>query len=151
MLITHRQTQFVRPYSENDDEPKNPFRDRLEGYEYLEVHDRLERYTDTYDNSEYDTNPATGVTDVVDNSGDDSVGRNMRFHGDRASGIYSETRFNSNSAGDTFHYTRLSFRDEGGKTIVQQAADHDGDKVEEFFRETVVDRASGQIESVVER
>lgn len=150
MLITQTQTHYARPYSQ-DDEPKNPFRDRLEGFEYLEVHDRLERYTDTYDNSEYDTNPARGITDVFDNSGDDSVGRNMRFHGDRAAGVYSETRFNSNAAGDTFGFTRLSFSNQDGKVTVQQAADRDGDKVEEFFRETVVDRASGQILSVIER
>lgn len=151
MNITQRTYAHAHPFSAQDADYKNPFKDRLEGHEYMEVHARLERYTDTYDNSEYDRNPEVGVVDIVDSSGDSSVGANMQFQGNRHAGTYSETRFNTNGAGDQFHIRRLSFSNAGDSVQITQAADRDGDKFEEFHRQTLVNRASQQIESVVER
>jgi hypothetical protein len=152
MLITNRQTQNYnpRPTLTQGDDFKNPFRDRMEAHEYMEVHDRLVRYTDTYDNSEYDSNPARGVTEVMDSSGDASVGSNMRFHGSHAEGTYQETRFNSHQ-GNSYNVVRLNFTHQGDKVLVTQAADRDGDKYEEFHRETLINPRTMQIESVVER
>jgi hypothetical protein len=149
MLITNRQNPQARSLQDGDF--KNPFRDRLEGHEYLEVHDRLIRYTDNYDNSEYDSSPATGVTDVFDSSGDASVGSNMRFHGSHHEHVYQETRFNSNKAGDVYNVTRLNFSQVGEKVLVTQAGDNDGDGYEEFHRQTLVNPRTRQIENVVER
>ena len=153
MLITtnNRQSPQYQSYSAQDPDYKNPFIDRLEGHECMEVHDRLERYTDTYDNSEYDRNPAVGIIAVVDSSGDASVGANMRFQGNRHTGVYEEVRFNTNKAGDIFSVRRLNFTPADGKIVVTQAADRDGDKSEEFYRQTVVNPATGQIENVIER
>lgn len=150
MLISSSPTPRALTRREDQDF-KNPFVDRLEGREYLEVHARLERYTDTYDNTEYDRNPAVGVVDVVDVSGDPSVGRMMQFQGDRHAGTYSETRYNTTPAGDVFAWRQLSFSTTPGEVTVLQAADRDGDGSQEFHRQTVVDRASEQILSVVER
>lgn len=150
MLITTHNTQH-RTFSAHDPDPKNPFIDRLEGREYLEVHARLERYTDTYDNSEYDRDPAVGVIDVFDSSGDASVGANMRFQGDRHTGVYEEVRFNTNKAGDVFSVRRLNFSPVDGKIVATQAADRDGDKFEEFHRQTTINPTTGQIENIVER
>lgn len=140
-----------RTYQPQNLDFKNPFRDKLEGTEYIEVQNRLERYTKTYDNTEYDQNPEIGVVDVFDSSGDSAVGSNMMFHGNLSLGAFSETRYNSNRAGDRFHVTKLSFSNQADKVVVVQSRDQDGDKYEEFLRETTIDRASQRIENVVER
>lgn len=151
LITTHNNRQQYSTFSAQEPDYKNPFVDQLEGHEFLEVHDRLERYTDTYDNTEYDSNPAVGVIDVRDSSGDSSVGANMRFQGNRHTGVYEEVRFNTNKAGDIFSVRRLNFTPADGKLVVTQAADRDGDKSEEFHRQTVVNPATGQIENIVER
>lgn len=151
MLITTNTYTQYKPFSAQDPDYKNPFIDQLEGHEFMEVHARLERYTDTYDNSEYDRNPAVGIIDVVDSSGDRSVGANMRFQGNRHTGVYEEVRFNSNAAGDIFSVRRLNFSPVDGKIVATQAADRDGDKFEEFHRQTTVNPATGQIEKIIER
>jgi hypothetical protein len=146
MLIKQNRQIQAHPQSEF----KNPFRDKLEGTEYLEVHQRLQTYTSTYDQTQYDRSPAPGVVDVFDSSGDSSVGRNMNFYGNHGSEIYAETRWNTNAAGRDVNIVKLEFETVKDNLQVVQARDSAGDNHYEFHRLTTIDPRTGQILSVVE-
>jgi len=127
----------------------NPYRDTLTGRGYLDVFQRLENYSKTYDNDSRDRNRDVGVTDILDLSGDAEVGSNMRFQGDSLKRDYDVQRYNGT---ETNYRTmlNLSFQENNGKIHVTQYADDDGDKNAEVHRFTVVDEASGRIEKVVD-
>lgn len=128
----------------------NPFRDQLTGPGYIEVYERHQKYSKTYDNDERDRDRTVGVTDIHDSSGDAYVGSNMIFRSDQQAKVYEETRFNGAEA-DPNKLWKLSFQEYGGKLEVLQYTDDDGDKRPEVHRISVVDLATSQLEKVIDK
>lgn len=128
----------------------NPFRDQLSGPGYIEVYERHQNYSKTYDNDERDRDRTVGVTDIFDSSGDAYVGSNMVFRSDQESKIYEETRYNGVEENPNKLW-KLSFHEYGGKLEVMQYTDNDGDKTPEVHRISVVDMATSHLEKVIDK
>lgn len=128
----------------------NPYRDRMTGTGYLEVYQRLQNYSTTYDNDERDRDRAVGSTDIFDPSGDAYVGQNMRFLSDSRSHTYEVKRFNGSEENPS-KLLGLSFQESNGKVQVTQFVDSDGDRFPEVHRLSVIDKASGALEKQVDK